>query len=95
MNLIAFLSDMLIAVSSSVAAKVLLGLGFGFITSSGMVSVVSSLTSNVNGLINGLPADILQLLNLGGFVQGIGYLLAAFATRAAFASLPQLSKLPS
>lgn len=95
MNLIALLQTLFIGLGTTLPGKILTALGFGFVASAGLTALVDSLISTVNGQFNSMPSDILQIAQMAGFIKGIGYLTAAFATKAVYASLPQLSKLPS
>lgn len=61
-------------------------LGFGFIAYQGFDTLISDLVSIAQENWQGMGANILTLLNIAGFTDAFGYVLAAVTTKAALAT---------
>lgn len=80
----ALLSGLLIWVISSAVARVLVALGIGFFTYSGLVALVESLVGQLQPMLSGLPSQVLSLLAIAGVPQALSIVCSAVLTRAAF-----------
>jgi len=82
----ALLIPVLVWVLSSAVAKILLALGIGFATYTGLQSLISELISLFQSNMSGIPVQILQLMELAGFSQAFSILSSALLARAAIQS---------
>lgn len=76
-----------------VVKRVLVALGIGAISYSGLSLLGSQVQGLVQGYWGGLPAVALQLLTLGGFSQAVGILLGALSARIALVAVGRIGKL--
>lgn len=65
--------------------RLLLVLGFGFTSYQGFDSVIESLIGVVQENWQGVASNLLTLINMGGFTDALGYMLAGVSTKAALA----------
>lgn len=63
--------------------RLLAVLGFGFISYQGFDTLISSLISIVRSNWNGVAGNLVTLINMGGFTDALGYMLAGVSTKAA------------
>lgn len=63
--------------------RVLSVLGFGFISYQGFDALISDLIQVVSYNLNGTAGNVLALINISGFTDALGYMLAAVSTKAA------------
>lgn len=84
------LAAFLLSITGSLAARVLLSLGFGFVTYTALTTIASSIVSSVTSSYNGMASTTLNILNLAGVGQGIGIILAAITTKAALTAIKKL-----
>lgn len=75
----------LLSLVQPLIAQALLALGVGVVTVAGISLVVDKLMSWVVGAVGGLPADLMNLLAMGGVFQGMGYIGGAISARVAMA----------
>lgn len=61
-------------------------LGFGFIAYQGFDVLISDLVSTAQESWQGVGGNILTLLNMAGFTDAFGYVLAGITTKAALAT---------
>lgn len=66
--------------------RVLSVLGFGFVAYKGFDTLISDLIDIAKENWQGMGANILALLNMAGFTDAIGYVLAGISTKAALAT---------
>jgi hypothetical protein len=92
--MIAALQALFITLATSIPARVLTSLGLGFITFEGFTGVIDQLTTQTMQYWNGIPADLYNLLSLGGFTDALGITLASLTTRAAITAIPFIGKHP-
>lgn len=76
-----------IYIISSVIAKVFIALGIGLFSYYGLYELVQQLLSQVQGLMSSLPAQVFQIISLGGIPQAMSILGSAVLTRAAIKSI--------
>lgn len=83
----------LLAITSSVTARVLTSLGIGFVSYAAITSLLSTITSNVTSNYNAMSSSVLQLVNLAGFGQAFGIIIAALTARASLIAIKRLAVL--
>jgi len=79
----ALLAPLLIWILSSAVAKVLVALGIGFMTYSGILALVETFLDQSTGFLSQLPVEILSLMHLAGVDQALSIIGGAMLTRAA------------
>lgn len=72
---------------SSALVKILLALGIGFFTYTGLEALIAQLLDLFTSNMNGIPVSVMQLMNLAGFSQAFSILSAALLARAAIQSM--------
>jgi len=72
---------------AGVISRVLLALGIGFATYSGIEALIGQLLDLVQPAINSLPGAVVQLLSISGFPQAFSIVSAAFMARAAIQAM--------
>jgi hypothetical protein len=85
------LASLLMSLAGPLAFKVLTALGFGFITFSAITPHIEKMINEARTSYEGLPADVLSILSIAGFGDGLGYLSAALVTRSATMALKKLA----
>jgi hypothetical protein len=63
--------------------RLLAVLGFGFISYKGFDSLISELIGIVKSNWQGIGGNLVSLLDMGGFTDALGYMLAGVSTKAA------------
>jgi cell division protein FtsX len=91
-GLIGALGALLMGIAGSVAKRVLLSLGIGFITFVGLSAAMDSMKSQVLAAWGAMPASVIQYLSLAGVGIALGIVLGALATRVSMVSLSKLGK---
>lgn len=81
--LLAFLLKLLVV-------RIILATGITFVSYAGYAVALSKFKSYTENALNSMPADIYNLLLIGGFGQGMNYLFGAFAF---YISMKALNKL--
>lgn len=71
----------LFALATPIAKQVLVSLGLGVITYTGLTAALSQINSLIQTNLNGLVPDLAALLGLAGLGQALGILSGAFAFR--------------
>jgi hypothetical protein len=84
------ISDWFMSIVLPAAKKLLAGLGFGFVTYSGFVSVVNNAIESARSSWAGLPGDIAVWLAIGGINVAFGIIFAAISIRLLFAAAKKL-----
>lgn len=85
----------LVAISGSVAKRVLAALGIGMVTYVGFTAMKAQVDAAVDDMLTGMPSDIYQLIALGGFVDAMGIWLGALTTVIALMAFSKLAPLGS
>ena len=80
-------AQFLMAISGSIAARVLLSLGIGIVSYSAINTLAQTVKNNVTQNYNALDSVVLSLLNLAGAGEALGILLAALITRASLVAI--------
>jgi hypothetical protein len=76
-----------------IIGKTAFDLGIGFITFTGYLSILDYFKDYIDESIAGLPADVLAVATLGGFMDGFSWVLAAITTRMTLAAFPRIGLL--
>lgn len=84
------LATFLLAITSSIAARVLFSLGFGFFSYAALTSLANTAISTAQTNYNLIDSRVLQMLNLGGIGQFMGILSAALVTKATLLAIKKL-----
>ena len=71
----------LTSIASSFAGRILLALGIGIATYTGIDTGMSWLTGQISAAFAGLPATVLAVLGLAKVGQGINMILSAMGAR--------------
>lgn len=82
------------AIAGPLARRVLLSVGIGMVTLSGLGVVQSVVSGAIGAAWSGMSADAYQIVSMAGFVDAVSYWLAAVAAAVAWASLARLGPLP-
>lgn len=77
------------------AKKLLLGLGIGWVTYTGLTALLAQVQAQVTGNFGMLGGSALQILTLAGFPDLIGIVLGGVAARMSFMLLARLGKVQS
>ncbi len=85
----------LVGLVGPLAKRVLLALGIGWISYTGMSALADQLKSTVASLWGQMGTATLQILTLGGTTEAVGIILSAIAAAAALAATSRLGKLTS
>ncbi|WAR42976.1 DUF2523 domain-containing protein [Methylomonas rapida] len=83
----------LLSITGTLAARVLVSLGFGLISYAALTAFASSVIAQAQAKFALIDPTILQLLNLGGVGQFLGILAAGLTTRAAMMAIKKLRPL--
>lgn len=81
----------LAAISGALAKRILIAVGFSFVTYTGFQTLKSVVASAINVHLGAIPNSIYQVLALAGFVDSIGIWLGAFTVVVAFLSVKKLA----
>lgn len=71
----------LISVTGTIAGRVLVALGVGVVTYTGVQVGIDSLLSNLDSAISGVPADILGLLGFMRVGEAMNIIISAMSAR--------------
>lgn len=71
-------------------ARIIIATGMTFVSYMGYAWALSRFKEYISNALNSMPADIYQLLLIGGFGQGLNYLFGAFSF---YISMKALNKL--
>lgn len=71
----------LISVTGTIVGRVLVALGVGVVTYTGVQAGIDSLLSNLDSAIAGVPADILGLLGFMRVGQALNIIISAMSAR--------------
>ncbi|MDO9104757.1 MAG: DUF2523 family protein [Methylovulum sp.] len=83
----------LIALFTWMPSRVLILLGFGWLSFQAYETAVQSLVDSVIGSVNSMPGVVYAIASLAGFIDGVGVILAAIVVRASFVFLDKLARL--
>jgi hypothetical protein len=89
----AFFLPALAAAAAPIVRTVLVSLGIGAITYTGLTLVLDQVVQHVQTSYGQLPASAAQIADLLGVGEALGILLGAMAARVAYASMKKIGKL--
>ena len=75
----------LLSLIGPLVIKALIALGVGVLTVTGVDLAVNQALQWVTQAVGGIPADMANVLGLGGVFDGMAYIAGAFAARVAMA----------
>lgn len=87
------LASFLMAITGSLAARVLTSLGIGFLSYAALSTLASTVVNNITSNYNALGGVVLPLLNLAGGGQVMGIMCAALVTRASLLAVKKIGVL--
>ncbi|KVL90150.1 DUF2523 family protein [Burkholderia stagnalis] len=82
----------LLSLIGPLALRVLVTLGVGVLTVTGLNAAVGTALGWLTSAVGGLPADLANVLALGGVFTGMSYIAGAFASRVAMAGVSGVVK---
>lgn len=83
----ALLLPLLTWIISSALVKILLALGIGLFTYTGLEALINQLLGMMTTNMGGIPASTMQLMNLAGFSQAFSIVSSTLLARAAIQSM--------
>jgi magnesium-transporting ATPase (P-type) len=83
MNLAAFL----LAITGSLAARVFTTLGLGLVVFTGLSTLLTAINTQITAQYSSIPALTMQLIQLGGGIDAISIILAAYTARVTMIAL--------
>jgi hypothetical protein len=83
-------SSFLMGIAGSLAARVLLSLGFGVFSYAALNTLATTVVNNVTTNYNQIDTIALNLLNLAGGGEAMGILTASLVTRASLVAFKRL-----
>lgn len=84
------MGNFLLAITSSIVARVLLALGMGVVSYQALSSIAEIVVDNVNNTYNNLPAAVIDILDMAGFGASLSILGSALITRAGLMAIKKL-----
>lgn len=72
-------------------ARIIIATGMTFVSYIGYAIALSKFKDYIANALNSMPADIYQLLLIGGFGQGLNYLFGAFSFWVSMKALNKLT----
>lgn len=82
----------LLGIVGTLAGRVLLSLGIGFISYAGVTTALESVRGHIEDAW-GVSSPVINIMFLAGMGQAVGIILAAFTVRAAFLGIAKLGKI--
>jgi len=79
--IISMLIGALVRAVGTIVGKVLLSLGFGYVSYQGIQMALDWVKDGITQSILALPPDVISILSTLKFGQGIGVIMSAFAVR--------------
>lgn len=80
----------LLGLAGPLARRVMLSLGLGMVSYAGLALVAAQVRDAIIEKYSTISGSVLELLNLIGFGQAVGIILAAIIARAAFAAVSKI-----
>lgn len=71
--------------------RIIIATGLTFVTYAGYLVALDKFKGYIVDAVHSMPADIVNLLLIGGFGQGMGYLFGAFAFKISMTTLNKLT----
>lgn len=85
------LASFLLGIVGTLAGRVLLSLGIGWISYAGIAAALDSVRGQIETAW-AAPSSVFDIMFLAGMGQAVGIVLAAFSIRAAFYGIAKLGK---
>lgn len=85
----------LVAIAGTVAKRVLIALGFGFISYAGFGIAQGAIESAIDSALSQIWSDVYAVLALAGMIDSIGIWLGSFVAIAALGAMTRLGALQS
>lgn len=89
----ATLASFLLAITGSLAARVLTSLGIGIMSYAALTTLAGTVVANITSNYQSTPSQVLNLLNLAGGGVGLGIICAALVTKASLQAIKKLRPL--
>lgn len=86
------LAAFLISIAGTLAGRVLISLGIGWVTYEGYSLLADQVIAAVQTNMGGVGASTLAILGLAGFPTAIGVILGAFSAKAALSAVARLGR---
>jgi hypothetical protein len=86
-------ASLLVSLVGPIVTRVLVALGIGFLTVTGLDLAMTQITGWMTSAIGGLGADIANVLALGGVGDGIAFVLGGLSARVSFYMLTSATKM--
>ena len=85
------IASFLVAIAGSLAYRVLVALGIGWVTYTGLTVAIEAVASNVSSAFTA-ASPVIDLMLFAGMGHALGITLSAFATRAAMLAVSKLGR---
>ncbi|MBN3780188.1 DUF2523 domain-containing protein [Burkholderia sp. Ac-20345] len=86
-------AGLLVSLVGPIVTRVLLALGIGFVTVTGIDLAMNQVIEWMTASVGGIPSDIANVLALGGVGEGIAYVLGGLSARVSFYLLTSTTKM--
>ncbi|MBF3781027.1 DUF2523 domain-containing protein [Burkholderia pseudomallei] len=86
-------ATLLVSLVGPIVTRVLVALGIGFVTVAGIDAAMNQVVAWMTSSAGGIPADIANVLALGGVGDGIAYVLGGLSARVSFYLLTSTTKM--
>ncbi|AOJ08414.1 DUF2523 domain-containing protein [Burkholderia mayonis] len=86
-------ASLLVSLVGPIVTRVLVALGIGFVTVTGIDLVFAQVVQWMTASVGGLSSDIANVLALGGVGDGIAYVLGGLSARVSFYMLTSTTKM--
>lgn len=90
--MLATIINALYSLWSLLPARILSVLGIGLLVSTAATTMVDSLMTTVQGQISLIGVKFLQVMSLGGVIDGLSLILTAYALKAAYIAIPKFGR---
>ncbi|WP_310446127.1 DUF2523 domain-containing protein [Thiobacillus sp.] len=85
------LASFLLGIVGTLAGRVLLSLGIGWISYAGITTALDAVRGHITSAWS-VSSPVMEMLFMAGMGQAVGILLAGFSVRAAFFGISKLGK---
>jgi len=87
------LFSFLFSAVTPLAKKILVGLGFGFMTYTGVSVAFQAMVSSLTNTFNLLPPDVMVYAQMSGIFEAVGLVLSAYSFKISMGVFSRLQKL--
>jgi hypothetical protein len=84
------LATFLLAITGSLAARVVTSLGIGIFSYAAITTLVNTVIAQVTTNYNSMSSVVLQIVNLAGFGSALGILFSAMVVRASLTAIKKM-----